>query len=30
MLLNSEQTSILRDNFCLSMICSDNDVEKLC
>ena len=30
MLLNSEQTSILHDNFCLSMICSDNDVEKLC
>jgi hypothetical protein len=26
----SEQTSILHDNFCLSMICSDNDVEKLC
>ena len=24
------QTSILHDNFCLSMICSDNDVEKLC
>jgi hypothetical protein len=22
------QTSILYDNFCLSMICSDNDVEK--
>ena len=27
--LNS-QTIILRDNFCLSMMCSDNDVEKLC
>ena len=24
------QTSILHDNFCLSMICSDNDVEKFC
>jgi hypothetical protein len=24
------QTSILHDNFCLSMVCSDNDVEKLC
>jgi hypothetical protein len=24
------QTSILQDNFCLSMICSDNDVEKFC
>jgi hypothetical protein len=23
-------TSILHDNFCLSMICSDNDVEKFC
>jgi hypothetical protein len=30
MLLNSEQTSILCDNFCLFMICSDNDVEKFC
>ena len=24
------QTSILNDNFCLSMTCSYNDVEKLC
>ena len=24
------QTSILHDNFCLSMICSDNDDEKFC
>jgi hypothetical protein len=24
------QTSILHDNFCLSMICSGNDVEKFC
>ena len=24
------QTPILHDNFCLSMICSDNDVEKCC
>jgi hypothetical protein len=24
------QSSILHDNFCLSMICSDNDVEKMC
>ena len=24
------QTSILHDNFCLSMICSDSDVEKFC
>jgi hypothetical protein len=24
------QTSILHDNFCLSMICSDNDVKKCC
>ena len=24
------QTSILNDNFCLSTICSDNDVEKFC
>ena len=24
------QTSILHDNFCLSMICSDNNVEKFC
>jgi hypothetical protein len=24
------QTSILHDNFCLSMICSDNDIEKCC
>ena len=24
------QTSILHDNFCLSTICSDNDVEKCC
>jgi hypothetical protein len=24
------QTSILHDNFCLSMLCSDNDVEKFC
>jgi hypothetical protein len=24
------QTFILHDNFCLSMICSDNDVEKFC
>ena len=24
------QTSLLHDNFCLSMICSDNDVEKFC
>ena len=24
------QTSILHDNFCLSMICSDNDIEKFC
>jgi hypothetical protein len=24
------QTSILHNNFCLSMICSDNDVEKFC
>jgi hypothetical protein len=24
------QTSILHDNFCLSMICSDNDVDKFC
>ena len=29
MLLNS-QTSILHDNICLSIICSDNDVEKFC
>ena len=28
-LLNSAN-SILHDNFCLSMICSNNDVEKLC
>jgi hypothetical protein len=24
------QTSTLHDNFCLSMICSDNDVEQFC
>jgi hypothetical protein len=24
------QTSILHDNFCLSMICSDNNVDKFC
>ena len=24
------QTSILHDNFCMSMICSDNDIEKFC
>ena len=24
------ETSILHDNFCLSMICSDNDVENFC
>jgi hypothetical protein len=24
------QTSILHNNFCMAMICSDNDVEKFC
>ena len=24
------QTTILHDNFCLSIICSDNDIEKYC
>ena len=26
----NQQTSILHDNLCLSMICSDNDVENFC
>jgi hypothetical protein len=29
MLLNSANLHILHATFCLSMICSDNDVEKI-